>query len=73
MSNAARKLLPSLLTLSRTDKEFLAQQLIDSIQEDHEDSMLVVELNRRMEELRSGKVQPIPSEEVHRKLREKYG
>lgn len=31
------------------------------------------EINRRVEEIRSGKAKMIPGEEVHRRLREKYG
>jgi putative addiction module component (TIGR02574 family) len=73
MSNAVKKLLPSLMALSTKDKETIAQQLIDSLEQDNEDAEFVAELNRRVKECRSGKVRSIPSEEVHRILREKYG
>ncbi len=73
MSDAVKKLLPKLDALSLEDKALVAQRLIDSIDEEDADALFVAELNRRMEEIASGKVQTIPSEEVHRKLREKYG
>jgi hypothetical protein len=47
---------------------------IMSVDEDDPESVaaFVAELNRRIEEIESGRVKKIPSEEVFRKLREKY-
>lgn len=73
MSEALSKLLPSLEVLSSKDKAFVAQRMLELIEEDDEEALFAAELNRRMEECRSGKVQTIPAEEVHRQLREKYG
>ncbi len=37
------------------------------------DAAWAEEINRRVEEMESGKVKGVPAEEVFRKLREKYG
>jgi putative addiction module component (TIGR02574 family) len=73
MSETAKKLLPTLLALSPKDTAQIARQLIEQMEEEDEEAAFVAELNRRMAELRSGKVKAVPSEEVHRKLRAKYG
>lgn len=73
MSDAVKKILPKLEALSRKDKAEVARRLINSIEEEDEDAEFVAELNRRMDEVASGKARTIPAEEVFRTLREKYG
>jgi putative addiction module component (TIGR02574 family) len=73
MSDAVSKLMPTLEALSPKDKAFVARRMLEMIEEEDEEALFVAELNRRVEESRSGKVKPIPAEEVHRRLRETYG
>jgi hypothetical protein len=48
---------------------------VPSVDEDDPESVraMVDLLNRRIADIESGRVKGIPAEEVHRKLREKYG
>jgi Putative addiction module component len=57
MSEAVSKLLPSLEALSSKDKALVAQRMLELIEEDDEEALFAAELNRRVEECRSGKVQ----------------
>ena len=72
MSEAAEKLMPSLCALSPEDRAYIAHRLLETLDEDDEDAEFVADLNRRVEEIMSGKVQGIPAEEVHRQARERY-
>jgi putative addiction module component (TIGR02574 family) len=71
-SESAAKLLPELLALPREDQEFLIQQLSGALDvETEEDKELLAELDRRLDNYRTGKSPGVPAEEVFRKLREK--
>ena len=52
------------LKLSPEDREILAQELWDSLDDQPLDPELKAELDRRWEEIVSGKVKTIPHEEV---------
>lgn len=61
--------------LDSQDRVELIRYLIDSLSEDGEcqvDPVWEAELDRRVEEMRSGKVPGIPAHEVIAEIREKY-
>lgn len=71
----ADQLKPQLRQLDARDRVDLIRYLIDSLHEDGEcevDAAWEEELNRRVEEMRSGRVQGIPAREVIAEIREKY-
>jgi putative addiction module component (TIGR02574 family) len=77
MTDDAKRLLPSLFALSEGDRLALIDALWDSILVPpgvwcEDDPGFKEELNRRLEEIKSGKVKGIPAEEVTRRMREKY-
>jgi putative addiction module component (TIGR02574 family) len=58
------------LKLSPVDRETLAQELWSSLDEEPIDPELKTELDRRWDEIVTGKVKTIPHEEVMAKARE---
>lgn len=76
MTEEAAKLIPVVDALSASDKIALAQYIWDSLNgapDPEIEKAWIDEINRRVEEMESGKDPGIPAEEVFRKLREKYG
>jgi putative addiction module component (TIGR02574 family) len=78
LSEDAAKLLPLLNALPMKDQYILARYLEERIEGPTEDATEVqeawkAEIHRRVEEIRSGKVEGIPIEEVFRRSREKHG
>ena len=75
MSETAEKLKAELSQLSEEDRVELAHFLLGSLEPggdtDWEDAW-TIELERRFEEIRSGKAVGIPAEQVFNDLREKY-
>ena len=57
------------LKLSAEDRELLAQELWDSLDEETIDPAFKAELDRRWDEIQSGKVKTIPHEEVMERAR----
>jgi putative addiction module component (TIGR02574 family) len=81
MSERAEKLKPLLDALSADERDEIIDYLVgradtgteeDMTQEEWE-AAWVEEINRRLEDLRSGRTQGVPAEEVMRRMREKYG
>jgi putative addiction module component (TIGR02574 family) len=65
------RLLPELLALPRADQEYLYQQLSAALDaEPEDDPEFVAELDRRLENYRTGRSPGVPADEVFRKLRE---
>lgn len=63
------------LSLPDAQRATLAQHLWETLEMEPEPEITEawkVEVRRRLEELDSGKVQPIPGEEVMRRLRERF-
>lgn len=76
MTTKAQQLKDQLATLPREDRLELASFLLESTDtplDPEWEQAWVKELDRRSEELRSGKVKGIPGDQVMRELREKYG
>ncbi|MDP0499262.1 MAG: addiction module protein [Verrucomicrobiota bacterium JB022] len=60
------------LALPKEDRTYLVKQLLESFEQgDDLSPAWEAEIVRRLHDLESGKVQPIPAEEVHARLREK--
>jgi putative addiction module component (TIGR02574 family) len=71
MSPTAEKLLHQVLTLDEKDRASVAGALIDSLHGDVDPSVEEawdVEIRRRVEELESGSVEPIPWSDVRQRL-----
>jgi putative addiction module component (TIGR02574 family) len=72
MARLARELESQALKLSRRDRARLAQRLISSLDEEvnaDTERLWLAEAERRLAELKSGKVVGIPAEKVLRKVR----
>jgi len=80
MSEAAEKLKPMLAALSADDRATLVEYMHsldanrdDELTEEEWETRQVEEINRRVEEIRSGRAKMIPGDEVMQRLREKFG
>jgi putative addiction module component (TIGR02574 family) len=72
MANPERELESKALKLSRRERVRLAQRLISSLDQEvdvHAEKLWLQEAERRLDELKSGKVAGIPAEKVIRKAR----
>jgi putative addiction module component (TIGR02574 family) len=72
MSNPARELESKALKLSRRERARLAQRLISSLDQEVDAdaaTLWLQEAERRLDELKSGKIAGIPAEKVIRKAR----
>ena len=72
MANLARELESKVLKLSRGERARLAQRLISSLDQEVDadvEKLWLQEAERRLSELKSGKVAGIPAEKVIRKAR----
>ena len=76
MTQIAEQLKQQLIRLSAQDRAELAQFLIGSLEQDEDPDAEEVwsrELDKRTEEIESGRVVGKPAEEVFARLRERYG
>jgi putative addiction module component (TIGR02574 family) len=76
MARLVRELESQALKLSRRERARLAQRLIASLDQDVEadtERLWLAEAERRLAELKSGKVAGIPAEKVIRKVRSALG
>ena len=72
MANLARELEAQALKLSRRERARLAQRLISSLDQEVDadaEQLWLAEAERRLTDLKSGKVAAIPAERVIRKVR----
>ena len=72
MAKLARDLESKVLKLSRRERARLAQRLISSLEQEPDpdaETLWLQEAERRLDELKSGKVASIPAEKVVRKAR----
>jgi putative addiction module component (TIGR02574 family) len=72
MANLARELESRVLKLSRGERARLAQRLISSLDQEVDadvETLWLQEAERRLGELKSGKVAGVPAEKVIRKAR----
>ena len=74
MESELKKLSDDALLLPVRQRATLAHILLSSLDEDQQDvyHLWAVELEKRIQDIRSGKVKGIPAAEVFAKLQEKY-
>lgn len=83
MSKEYQHILERAMSLPQNEFFALVQALLSNVQDrisqetdlsplDWEDQTLLAELDRRAEEVRMGKIKPIPGEEVMEKLRKRF-
>jgi len=75
MTDVALRLKDELLQLSEADRAALAHVLLESLEDEIDEDAEAsweAELNRRSEEIHSGKAAGRPASEVFKELREKY-
>jgi putative addiction module component (TIGR02574 family) len=68
------EILERAMSLPTKERGELAEELIDSLELDKEDDLdpeLRAVVERRLAELESGSVKPIPAEEVHKRVKAK--
>lgn len=77
MTDAAKKLMEEVLALPVTDRRRIGLALLESTEEESGGDLALHEawrdeLLRRIEQVESGKVKPIPGDEVEARLRAKF-
>lgn len=76
MDTFFEKVVASAMKLSEPERVLLARELIASLEEELEpdvEALWLAEAERRLEELRSGKVQGVPATEVFARARKALG
>jgi len=68
MTTTLKHLAESVVQLPLKERAFLAERLLDSLEEADLEQSWMDEAKRRRDEVRSGKVKPIPAEEVYRRI-----
>ena len=68
MTTKAKSLARTAVLLPPEDRTYLAEQLLASLDETDLDHEWTAEAKRRRDEVRSGRVKPIPAEEVYRRI-----
>jgi len=66
MTATAKKLAETVLLLPPKDRAYLAERLLESLEET--DLQWIDEAKRRRYEVRSGRVKPIPAKDVYRRI-----
>lgn len=70
MSKTVKNLAAKVVQLPPGDRVYLAEQLLASLDDSDIEEQWIEEAKRRRDEIRSGKVRPVPSEEVYRRIDE---
>jgi putative addiction module component (TIGR02574 family) len=68
MTTKLKSLAKTAVLLPPEDRTYLAEQLLASLEEADLEQQWVTEATRRRDEVRSGRVKPIPAEEVYRRI-----
>lgn len=74
MPQGLKELTEEALRLTPDERVVLAESLLLTIDEEHDrsiDQAIMKELERRLQDIREGKVKGIPAEEAFQKIREK--
>jgi len=66
MTATAKKLAETVVLLPPEDRAYLAERLLESLEET--DLQWIDEAKRRRDEVRSGRVKPIPAKDVYRRI-----
>ena len=68
MTALLKNIAKTVTQLPPKDRAFLAERLLDSLDETDIEQAWIDEAKRRHEEVRSGRVKPIPADEVYRRI-----
>ena len=68
MSATVKNLAKTAVLLPAKDREFLAERLLASLEETETEQQWITEAKRRRGDVRTGRVKPIPAEEVYRRI-----
>ncbi len=68
MTTKVRALAETVVRLPPKDRTYLAEQLLASLDEESLDQQWRAEAKRRLHQIRSGRVKPIPAEEVYLRI-----
>jgi putative addiction module component (TIGR02574 family) len=73
MTTKVKSLAKTAVLLPPEDRTYLAEQLLASLDETDLEHEWAAEATRRRDEVRSGRVKPIPAEEVYRRINRLLG
>ena len=68
MTSKVKTLAKTAVLLPPKDRTYLAEQLLASLEDSELEQQWISEAKRRRDEVRSGRVKPIPTEEVYRRI-----
>ncbi len=68
MTAALKDLAEQAVQLPPEDRAFLAERLLDSLEDAELERAWMLEAKRRRDEIRSGDVKPLPSDEVYQRV-----
>lgn len=68
MTTKVKALAKTAVLLPPEDRTYLAEQLLMSLDEADLEQQWAAEAKRRRDEIRSGRVTPVPAEEVYRRI-----
>ena len=68
MTTKVKSLARTAVLLPPRDRTYLAEQLLASLDETDLEEQWTAEAKRRRDEVRSGRVKPVPAEEVYRRI-----
>ena len=68
MTTTLKNLAKTVVQLPPRERAFLAERLLDSLDESDLEREWIDEAKRRRDEIRSGRVEPIPAEDVYRRI-----
>jgi putative addiction module component (TIGR02574 family) len=68
MTTTLKNIAETVVQLPPKDRVFLAERLLDSLEDADIEQTWVEEAKRRRDEVRSGKVKPVPAEDVYRRI-----
>jgi putative addiction module component (TIGR02574 family) len=68
MTATVKNLAKTAALLPAKDREYLAEQLLASLEETETEQQWITEAKRRRDDVRTGRVKPIPAEDVYRRI-----
>ena len=73
MTTTVKNLAATAVLLPPKDRTYLAERLIASLEETDIEQQWIGEAKRRRDEVRSGRIKPVPAEEVYRRIERLLG
>ena len=68
MTSKVRTLAETVVLLPPKDRTYLEEQLLASLEDEHLDQQWIAEAKRRRDEVRSGRLKPVPADEVYLRI-----